>query len=141
MATSEAAFLGTGWSFPPTFIREEFTVVMVSGSLDIRQSLEILFTTWLGERLMLPQYGTDLWRRLFDTITVTAETDIAGSVRQAVLRWEPRIDVLDVTCTADATRDGMVWVNVDYLIRQTNTRSNIVFPFYMQEGTLAPPAS
>jgi phage baseplate assembly protein W len=141
MPTSEASFLGTGWSFPPTFQRDGFVVVMVSGDLDIRESLDVLFSTWLGERLMVPQYGTDLWRRVFGTMSVTVETDIAGSVRQSILMWEPRIDVLDVTVSADATRGGAVYINVDYLVRATNTRNNIVFPFYLQEGTLAPPAS
>jgi phage baseplate assembly protein W len=134
------SFLGIGWSFPPAFSRENYTVDTSSGNADIHQSLEVLFSTWIGERLMVPEYGTDLWRRVFETLTTTAQTVIAGSVRQSILMWEPRIDVLDVRVQADPTIGGTVLVEVDYVIRDTNARSNFVYPFYLEEGTLAPPA-
>lgn len=138
---SESSFLGTGWSFPPTFLRETSSVAMAAGDVDIRESLWIIFSTWIGERIMVPKFGTDLWQRVFATMSVTVQTEIAGSVRQSILMWEPRIDVLEVSVTADAATGGLITVNVDYVIRQTNARSNFVYPFYLQEGTLAKPAS
>lgn len=141
MAANESSFLGTGWKFPPTFSRGTFSVEMSDGTADIRESLDVLFSTWLGERVMVPQFGTDLWRRVFEVLTLTVQTEIAGNVRQAILMWEPRIDVLDVIAEADPRVSGLVVVTVDYVVRATNARSNYVYPFYLEEGTLAPSAS
>jgi len=141
MAASDKSFLGTGWSFPPTFLRAIPGVVTTSDNVNIHESLHILFSTWLGERLMVPLYGTTLWRRVFGSMTTTLQTEMAGDVRDAILQWEPRITVHDVIVEADATVGGLVVITVDYTIRTTNTRSNFVYPFYLQEGTLAPAAS
>ncbi|HEX2059902.1 MAG TPA: GPW/gp25 family protein [Thermoanaerobaculia bacterium] len=138
---TEKTFLGTGWVFPPTFSRRTGSVDTVGGDLDIHESLAILFSTSIGERVMLPTYGTDLWRLVFGTMTVTLQTEIGGAVRQAILMWEPRIDVLEVNVQADPSLGGTVLVEIDYVVRQTNSRSNFVYPFYLQEGTLAPLAS
>jgi uncharacterized protein len=138
MANPETAFLGTGWSFPPTFSRLCASVDMVSAETDVRESLIILFSTAWGERVMLPTYGCGLSGMIFQGVTTTLQTEIAASLRQAVLNWEPRIEVLDVRVQPDATIDGLVLVTLDYLIRQTNTRSNLVYPFYLREGTLVP---
>lgn len=138
MANPDTAFLGTGWSFPPTFSRLSASVDMVSAETDIRESLLVLFSTAWGERVMLPAYGCDLSRIVFHGVTSTLQTEIAASLRQAVLNWEPRIDVLDVAVQPDASVDGLVLVTLDYLIRHTNSRSNLVYPFYLREGTLVP---
>jgi phage baseplate assembly protein W len=138
MRTPEAAFLGTGWAFPPTFTRLGHTVVTASGVENVRQSLWILFSTVPGERVMLPTYGCSLWRMVFRSITTTVTTEIAGAVSQAVIEWEPRIDLLGVEVTADAGQDGLVSITVSYVVRTTNTRDNLVYPFYLREGTLVP---
>jgi phage baseplate assembly protein W len=141
MGVNEKSFLGTGWKFPPTFALATASVVMSDGERDIHESLDVLFSTWLGERIMVPQFGTDLWRRVFNVMTLTVETEVAASVRQSIVMWEPRIDVLDVIAEADPQVGGLVVVTVDYIIRKTNVRSNYVYPFYLEEGTLALPAS
>ena len=140
MTVSDKAFLGTGWSFPPTFLRRPPGVVMTSAELNIHESLRVLFSTTLGERLMLAQYGTDLWRRVFGTMSLTFRTEIASSVRASVLRWEPRIAVDAVTVETDPETAGLVVVDVAYTVLMTNTRGNFVYPFYLQEATLAPAA-
>lgn len=137
----EAAFLGTGWSFPPTFSPATDTVVMVSAEADVRQSLWVLFTTAPGERVMLPTYGCDLSRLVFTNLTTTVTTQIADAVRMAVLEWEPRIDVDEVAVSRQPDADGMISITVVYTVRRTNSRSNLVFPFYLREGTLVPAAS
>lgn len=136
MKNPENAFLGTGWSFPPTFSRLSYSVEMVSDDQDIRESLWVLFSTSLGERIMVPDYGSQLWRMVFQNITTTLMTQLADIVRQAVLYWEARIDVDDVTVEPDATVAGLVLITVAYTIRKTNARNNLVFPFYIQEGTI-----
>lgn len=141
MATLERSFLGTGWSFPPTFSRLTYSVNMVSDDQDIRESLWILFSTGLGERIMLPEYGTQLWRMVFRNVTTTLLTQLANIVRQAILYWEARITVDDVKVQPDAKVAGLVLITVNYTIRKTNARNNLVFPFYLQEGTIPPVAT
>lgn len=138
MSSPEAAFLGTGWNFPPSFTRRGHAVVTASGVEDVRQSLWVLFSTVPGERVMLPTYGCALWRMLFRSLTTTVTTEIAEAVRKAVLDWEPRVDLQAVVVEADPTEDGRVLVNVSYMIRTTNTRDNLVYPFSLREGTLVP---
>jgi phage baseplate assembly protein W len=136
--TRDGSFIGTGWSFPPTFSRAAASVAMVSGETDIRQSLYVLFSTAPGERLMVPTYGSQIWTLVFRAVTTNLTTQLAEFVREAVLYWEPRVDVDDVTATPDATTAGLVLVTLSYTVRRTNTRNNLVYPFYIQEGTLAP---
>lgn len=136
MENPENSFLGSGWSFPPTFSRLTYGVEMVSDEKDIRESLWILFSTQLGERLMVPEYGCQLWRMVFKNLTTTLTTQLANIVRQAILYWEARINVDQITVLPDATVAGLVLITVDYTIRKTNARNNLVFPFYIQEGTI-----
>lgn len=136
----EDAFLGTGWAFPPTFDSFDHNVQMVSGETDIRESLWILFSTMIGERIMLPEYGSSLWRRVFQAINTTLLTQIQEDLRQAILQWEPRIEVERIEVADQNPIEGRLEIRVDYLIRTTNTRSNLVYPFYLNEGTI-PPAS
>ncbi|HEX7288865.1 MAG TPA: GPW/gp25 family protein [Candidatus Angelobacter sp.] len=136
MMDPEKAMLGTGWSFPPSFSRLNYSVEMVSAEEDIRQSLHILFATAMGERIMLPLYGTDLQKKVFRAATTTLMTQLAASVEKAVLFWEPRINVDDVFVQPDPSIDGLVSITVSYTIRQTNARNNMVFPFYLKEATI-----
>ena len=129
-------FLGTGWSFPPTFSAISYAVEMVSNDQDIRESLWVLFSTHLGERVMVPQYGCDLWRMVFRTMNTTLTTQIKKMVSQAILNWEPRITVDSIQIQEDPTDKGRALIVVDYLIRKTNTRSNMVYPFYLAEATI-----
>ena len=128
-------FLGRGWSFPPTFKREIPGVEMLEKETDVRSSLEILLSTTLGERIMLPDYGCNLEELLFESLDTTMKTIIADKVETALLYHEPRIDVLKVTLNSEREMEGIVLIEVEYRIRSTNTRYNIVYPFYKTEGT------
>lgn len=136
MRGTDSSFLGTGWTFPPTFTRAGYRVEMASGERDIRESLWVLFSTTPGERLMVPRYGCTLWEMVFRAIDTGLMTDLEDAVAVAILDWEPRIDVVEVKVQPDATVDGKVLVSVEYVVRQTNSRSNLVYPFYVEEGTL-----
>jgi phage baseplate assembly protein W len=136
MANPEKTFLGTGWSFPPTFSRQTYSVEMVSDNTDIHESLWVLLSTAMGERVMLPDYGTQLWQMVFKNITPSLMTQLAEMVRVAILYWEARITVDDVVVQPDANVAGLVLINVYYTIRQTNARNNLVYPFYTNEGTI-----
>jgi phage baseplate assembly protein W len=130
------SFLGTGWSFPPTFSRSTGTVIMVSDEKDIQESLWLLMSTIPGERVMLPQYGCDLWQMVFRNMNTTLTTELRDYVRTAILYWEPRIQVDEVAVQPDASDDGLILITVAYTIIKTNTRSNLVYPFYVNEGTI-----
>ncbi len=138
MADRDAHFLGTGWKFPPAFSRESAGVEMVSAAGDIRESLWILLSTSPGERVMVPEFGCALWRVVFEKLDVTTITEIQELVRRAILNWEPRVTVDDVTAETAPGVAGLVHINVAYTIRSTNARSNLVYPFYVHEATIAP---
>jgi len=129
-------FLGTGWSFPPTFSRLSYSVEMVSDEKDIHESLWVLFSTQLGERVMVPQYGSTLTQMVFRTLNTTLTTQLKNAVWQAILNWEPRITVDAIDVDIDSTSYGIALVGVAYTIRRTNTRSNMVYPFYYAEATI-----
>ena len=136
MRNPEHSILGTGWSFPPTFSRVSASVEMVSDEEDVRQSLWNLFSTSLGERIMLPEYGCNVWGLVFRSVNTAFRTKVAVAIRQAVLNWEPRIDVDDVAVVPDPKVAGLIVITLSYTIRRINSRSNLVYPFYLQEGTL-----
>jgi hypothetical protein len=131
---SSKAFLGRGWDFPVTFIRGSGTVNMTEAEADIKSSLEILLGTSIGERIMQPQFGCNLDKLLFEPLDTTFSTFITEQIRTAILYNEPRVKLDTVDYEQDAL-NGKVDITVNFTIVSTNTRSNIVFPFYQNEGT------
>lgn len=131
------AFLGTGWGFPISFNKQPgaIAVNMVSEDQDIKESLHILLNTVPGERVMQPSYGCGIKNRVFDTINESAITEIKDMIQRAVLFFEPRITLNSIVIDAGDIYDGTVKIELNYTIRTTNTRSNVVFPFYFREGT------
>ncbi|MGB7838268.1 MAG: GPW/gp25 family protein [Terrimicrobiaceae bacterium] len=132
-----APFLGTGWEFPPAFVpvEEKSTVAMVSGRIDIEQSLGILLSTLPGERIMQPRYGCDLTPMLFEPLTTSLITDISDRIRTAILYFEPRILAENLRVTPDDALSGRILIEISYRIAATNSRHNFVFPFYKEEGS------
>lgn len=133
----DKTFLGTGWGFPPTFDRS-FGVLMVTDEEDIRQSLNILLSTSPGERIMNPTFGCALRERIFDNYTASFEAQLKRAIREAILYFEPRIVLDEILLDNSRWADGIVDVKLYYTIIVTNSRSNMVFPFYLEEGTNIP---
>jgi uncharacterized protein len=96
----------------------------------------VLLSTPQGERVMVPTYGCDLHRFVFADITASLLSEMREMVTTAINRWEPRIDLLDVTAAPDPEDPALVLIGIYYRVRATNTRNNLVFPFYKNEGTL-----
>ena len=138
MAPEDRSFLGTGWAFPPAFSRAGHNVHLVSDAKDIRESLGILLSTSLGERIMLPTYGCSLWQMVFQVLSATFLTELEDMVEQAIVDWEPRITLDSVRANAVSDVPGLVQIHVSYTIRSSNSRSNLVYPFYYLEATIAP---
>lgn len=129
------AFLGTGWSFPPEFKKINKAVIMTSDEEDIRSSLEILLSTKIGERIMLPKYGCNMDELIFNPLNRTLKTYVSDLIKTAILYFEPRIDVEKIDITQGDDLEGELLVILDYKIRTTNSRVNMVYPFYKGEGT------
>ncbi len=132
------SFLGTGWSFPPTFKRTSYSVSMVADQEDIQQSLRILLATAPGERFLQPTFGCDLHKFLFSPVDAGLKTYLLDLIKTAILYHEPRI-VLDDITLSEEPNEGLMTIELTYTVRATNTRSNLVLPFYRDEGTDAAP--
>ncbi|MBY5956707.1 GPW/gp25 family protein [Membranicola marinus] len=138
---NDKAFLGTGWSFPPVFDKGSKSVRLVSAEIDIAQSLEILLSTSLGERVMQPDYGCNLKDYQFESIDNSFLGFLKDLVERAILYYEPRIRLENVEVTeADSIEifEGLIKINVTYRIESTNTRFNYVYDFYLREAAQAP---
>lgn len=130
------SFLGTGWGFPPTFDKKNKAVVMVSDEEDIRQSLFILMSTMLGERVTNPSYGSNIHSYIFDPVDGIFEFMLRREIERSVLYFEPRITLNEVEFDKTQAIDGIILITLHYTVRKINVRSNIVYPFYKLEGTL-----
>ncbi len=126
-------FLGRGWSFPPTFTKGEKGVNMLDGEDDIRSSIELLLSTELGERVLLPAFGWKRDRWLFESLSTTAATAIQKEIADPLVFFESRIDLNSVRLVPGQELSGRVEIHIDYTVRSTNTRNNLVFPFYLSE--------
>jgi phage baseplate assembly protein W len=136
MGIDDAGFLGRGWSFPPAF-DPNTGVCMSTGERDIRESLQILLSTAVGERLLEPGYGCDLHRYVYEPLSASLQAEIEELVRSAILYYEPRIVLERVVVTAVAI-EGRLDLHLNYRIPATNTRHNLVFPYYLREAVTRP---
>ena len=129
------SFLGTGWSFPVTFDRERNEVVLVSDIGDIQQSLFIILNTTPGERIMQPEFGCNLKQLVFEIIDSSFFAKLDHLIYQAILNFEPRVKYLASHVLNRDEHNGVLVISIDFMLISTNTRHNIVFPFYHSEGT------
>jgi uncharacterized protein len=140
MDNTISSFLGIGWSFPPTFNPGTGTVDLVRNVEDINQSLNILLSTSLGERVMQPKYGCNLSDYLFESLNSSVIGMIKERVERSILFYEPRIiaEKIEVT-TADSFDlvEGKFTITIEYTIPGTNSRFNYVYDYYNNEA-LAP---
>lgn len=128
------SFLGTGWGFPPEFNKQTRAVKMLADEADIKSSLEILLSTRLGERIMVPGYGCNLDELMFKPLNLTLKIFVVDLIKTAILYHEPRIDVNKINIDPTNELEGELLINLDYTIRTTNSRKNMVYPFYKAEG-------
>ncbi len=131
---SDRSFLGKGWGFPPGFTREKKDVNMVSREDDILQSLKILLLTSPGERVMHPDFGCALRSLVFDVIDENTLTALRDIIERAVLFFETRIILDRVEVDTKNQYEGFLNITLTYTVKATNSRHNMVFPFYFLEG-------
>ncbi|PHN01259.1 GPW/gp25 family protein [Flavilitoribacter nigricans] len=131
----EPKFLGRGWAFPPGFSQIGKEADMVFGVEDINQSLHILMSTQLGERVMLSDYGCNTEYLVFEPLSLSTQTLISKKIEAAVALYEARIILERIDYDMDRIAEGLVLIHLYYKVVQTNTRFNFVYPFYLNEGT------
>ena len=127
-------FLGTGWGFPVGVDEMSGRVVEVSAEEKIAESIKLILQTQRGERIMRPEFGCNLRSYTFSEMNYTTMSEIEQDVRQALVLWEPRIIDVDVRCTVAPDMDGVLLIEISYVVRSTNNPYNMVYPFYLTEN-------
>ncbi len=132
--TASPEFLGVGWRFPIEVDAAAGEVEVAAYEEAIRQSIWIILGTARGERPMRPDFGCGIHDLVFAVGGATTSAAIADAVRDALIRWEPRIELLDVRAAHDVDRPTRLDVLVQYRVRTTNSVFNLVYPFYLDGG-------
>jgi phage baseplate assembly protein W len=131
----EREFLGQGLAFPLQ-INPRGEIALASGDHDIEQSIRIILETAPGERVMRPEFGCRIHELIFDPRNAATEGLMIYYVEQALGRWEPRIDVLEVDVLPVSGQEATLLVEIKYRIKATHDERSIVYPFYLmgEEG-------
>jgi phage baseplate assembly protein W len=129
-AASSRTFLGVGIGFPVQ-AQADGSLAYAAYEESVRQSIWIILSTAPGERVMRPDFGCGLHDLVFETVTASTVGRVSASVRDALLRFEPRIDVRDVQVST-AGGGEVLLISVDYEVRATNNVFNLVYPFYLE---------
>ena len=126
-------FVGAGWAFP---VRTDATgsVALVRRDRELQEAIRLILGTSPGERPMRPEFGCRIAEHVFGVADAATAGQIAQDVRTALDRWEPRIDVIDVSIAFDRVDAGTLYIDVRYSVRDTNDVRNLVFPFYAIPG-------
>lgn len=125
-----ASFLGVGWKFPVSLDRGR--IAMAAFEESIRESIWIILATGRGERKMRPDFGCGIHDLVFATSSGETVGRVAAEVRQALILWEPRIDVINVAAGSDESEPTRLLIQIEYRVRATNNRFNLVYPFYLE---------
>lgn len=124
-------FLGVGWT-SPVVLDEKGQIKMARYEEAIRQSIWMILATAKGERLMRPDFGCGIHDQVFAPNSPGTIGQVISDVRDALIEWEPRIDVLDVDVIPDDTQPNYLLIQINYQVRTTNNQFNLVYPFYIQ---------
>lgn len=127
-------FLGRGWAWPPHVDPMTGMVALAEFEDDIRQAIRIIIETAPGERVMRPDFGCGIHELVFETIDSATLQRVRSVVRDALTRYEARIDVLAVDASEDESTRGVLLIELEYRVRRTNQVGNWVYPFYFREG-------
>jgi uncharacterized protein len=130
----QKAWLGRGWAFPVRIDPSTGGLAVSEYENDIRESIQIILRTSRGERVMRPDFGCGIHDLVFEVVDISTLTRVETSVREAMVRFEARIEVLNVFVDPRDAAEGQLTVSLEYRVRRTNQIGNLVFPFYFREG-------
>lgn len=122
--------IGKGWAFPPRLGRHG-GIELVGGAAEVEQAILIILRTAPGQRAMRPEFGCELYDLVFMPNNSDTASKVRRAVRQALGRWEPRIDILDVQATPDPDDHSRLLIDIQYRIKATHDRRSLVYPFYL----------
>ena len=125
--------IGTGWSFPPHFTKTGH-VEMTSGTDEIEGSLAVIFSTQLGDRLFRPDFGCNLEDYQFMPMDTASISRIRRNIEQTVQKYEPRIDVVDVSLDGTNYREGTLRICLKYTLKDSYSKDNMIYPFYYENN-------
>ena len=123
-------YIGQGLAFPLQ-VNPRGEIAIASGDHDIEQSIHVILGTMLGERVMRPEFGCRIHELVFAPHNAATEGLAELYVKEALTRWEPRIEVTDVETATDPVHDGALLIEVKYRVRDTYHERSIVYPFYL----------
>jgi uncharacterized protein len=129
---ADTDFLGLGWNFPIGLDSGGQIALTSDGEESIRQSIWTILATAPGERVMRPDFGCGIHDLVFGVNNAATATAVTRAVREALATWEPRIDVLDAYAAPDPDRPNVLVIEINYQVRSTNSRFNLVYPFYLE---------
>src|SRR5436305_12978958 len=133
-ASDHRDFLGIGWRYPVAVDPLTGDIALSSYDRDVREAIRIILETKQGERVMRPDFGCGIHDLVFEEINATTLTAIEASVRDALITYEPRIELMPVTVDPSDALDGLLVISIDYRLRRTNQEDNLVYPFFFREG-------
>ncbi len=126
-------FLGRGWRFP-VGVDSRGRIAMSTYEEDIKEAIHIILRTQKGERVMRPDFGCGIYDYVFSPINTATLTLIERSVREAITEWEPRVEIEKIEVSTEEADQGRLLISIDYRVRRTNNRFNLVYPFYLKEA-------
>ncbi|PKM76305.1 MAG: baseplate protein [Firmicutes bacterium HGW-Firmicutes-15] len=130
-----SSFLGRGWKFPIQVDPVTGRIMMSEGEDDIAEAIRIILMTYQGERVMRPGFGGRLNDFVFGLTDPTTLGVLESDLRNAIMVWEPRVGKVEVQVQSDKSNPEQLWININYTVRSTNNLFNLVYPFYINEGT------
>jgi uncharacterized protein len=131
-------WMGRGWAFPVQVDASTGGIAIAQYEIDIRQSIEIILGTSPGERVMRPDFGCGIRDLVYETINTALLTRIQTTVTDALVKYEPRIELLTIDIDPSDAGNGLLTIELEYRVRLTNQKDNLVYPFYFNEGGVAP---
>jgi len=132
--SNQRDYLGVGWKFPLQ-VTPAGTIAQARFEQRIEESIYLILSTAKGERVMLPDFGCSIHELVFGVNNPTTIAVVTQSVRQALVAFEPRIDVLDISTETDPEVQNLLLIRINYRVRANNARGNLVYPFYITENT------
>ena len=128
-------FLGKGWKFPIKVDPSTGRIMTSEYEEDVEEALKIILNTHKGERIMREEFGSNVFNYVFRPIDETSRNLLKIEVEQAILNWEPRVKDVEVIIDKDIHNDNKLLIQISYVVRKTNNLFNLVYPFYINEGT------
>lgn len=128
-------FLGLGWKFPVQVEPTTGRIEISKYEQDVREAIWIILSTARGERVMRPDFGCGIHDLMFAPISAATVGEVESNVREALINWEPRIEIINLEVSDEESFNGKLLISLDYRIRTTNNEFNLVYPFYFTEGT------